>query len=318
SGATESNQLAIFGRANAPDRGKKRHIVTQSSEHHAILDPIEYLEKQDFEVTLLSPDAGGFISPEKVEAALREDTLLVSVMAANNEVGSIQALREIGEVCSRASVDFHTDAAQGAGRFPIDVEAMKIDLLSISAHKYYGPKGVGALYVRRRGRRVRLEPLAFGGGQEQGLRPGTLNVPGIVGLGEASRIAKEELENETTRTRELRDRLWSKVREAIPNAKLNGTDDFDRRLAGNLNVSFPRTDGAALLIGLKDIAASSGSACTTGNVKASYVLQALGVPIDLAASALRLCVGRFNTEEEIDYAAGRIAAVVRELQKRRP
>jgi cysteine desulfurase len=313
SGATESNNLAIFGAALKAPAGR-RHVITQATEHHAVLDPVAELGRRGFETTVLRPDRDGFVDPEAVRAAITERTLLVSIMAANNEIGAIQPLAEIGAACREAGVILHTDAAQAAGRIPLDVEAMHIDLLSLSAHKFYGPKGTGALYVRRRGRRVALAPLAFGGGQEGGLRPGTLNVPGIAGLGEACRIAQAELAAESQRIARLRQRLLEAIRAGCSDARLNGPSDLERRLPGSLNFSFPAVDPSALLLGLQDIAASSGSACTAGSVEASYVLRAIGVPADLAAASLRLCVGRFNTEEEIEYAARRVVETANRLR----
>ena len=238
-------------------------------------------------------------------------------MAANNEVGAIQPLAEIGAVCQEFGAVFHTDAAQAAGKVPLDVETMQIDLLSISAHKFHGPKGVGVLYVRRRGRRIRLEPSAHGGGQEGGVRPGTLNVPGIVGVGEACRIATEEMAEEAVRVGGLRDRLLEKLQADLPSLRVNGPADSSLKLPGNLSLSFPGVDGSALLISLQDIAASAGSACSAGNAEPSYVLSALGVPRDLAVSTLRLGLGRPTTVDDVDFAAKRIVETVRKLQKQR-
>ena len=318
SGATEANNLALLGAARRAPKGRD-HIVTQATEHHAVLDPVRHLEKQGFRVTILRPDHEGEIHAEQVREVVSERTLLVSVMAAQNEVGTVQPLAEIGAVCREVGALFHTDAAQAAGKIPLDVERMGLDLLSISAHKYYGPKGVGVLYVRRRGTPVRLAPLSLGGGQEAGLRPGTLNVPGIVGLGECSRLAADELDSEPPRLARLRDRLLESVRAGVPDVQVNGPsletpDVLEKRLAGNLSLSFPGLDGTALVISLKDIAASSGSACTTGNAEPSYVLKALGVSDALATATLRLCVGRFQKEEEIDYAARRIVETAGKLR----
>ncbi len=321
SGATESNNIAIHGLAATvmtPTGPKGRdHIITQSTEHHAVLDPVRELEKRGFRVTVITPDSEGIVSAEKIRGAIDERTLLVSIMAANNEVGAIQPLAEIGAVCQEFGAVFHTDAAQAAGKVPLDVETMQIDLLSISAHKFHGPKGVGVLYVRRRGRRIRLEPSAHGGGQEGGVRPGTLNVPGIVGVGEACRIATEEMAEEAVRVGGLRDRLLEKLQADLPSLRVNGPADSSLKLPGNLSLSFPGVDGSALLISLQDIAASAGSACSAGNAEPSYVLSALGVPRDLAVSTLRLGLGRPTTVDDVDFAAKRIVETVRKLQKQR-
>jgi cysteine desulfurase len=316
SGATESNNIAILGAAAAAPPGRT-HLITQATEHHAVLDPLRQLERRGFRLTILAPDGEGRIDPAQVEAEISEQTLLVSIMAAQNEVGTLEPLAAIGALARRVGALFHTDAAQAAGKIPLNVESAGIDLLSISAHKYHGPKGCGALFVRRRGTRVRLSPLAFGGGQEGGLRPGTLNVPGIAGLGEASRIAALEMEEEAVRLRRLRERLHETIRAGIPDVRLNGPAGAAERLPGNLSLSFPRVDGTALIVGLKDIAVSSGSACTTGSPEPSYVLRAIGVPPDLAVSTLRLGLGRFTTEEEVDIAAARIVETVRKLRGRR-
>ncbi len=323
-GATESNNLSILGASEvavggwgvgAASIGSRDHIVTQATEHHAVLDPVHELERRGFRVTVLRPQPDGVIDLNRLRDAIDERTLLVSIMAANNEIGAIQPLAEIGALCGEAGALFHTDAAQAAGKIAIDVQAASIDLLSISGHKFYAPKGVGALYVRRRGRRVRVRPAAWGGGQEGGLRPGTLNVPGIAALGEASRLGVEELDEEAHRIGKLRDRLLAGLREAVPDLRVNGPEDAAHRLPGNLSVSFPRVDGAALLVNLHDIAASAGSACAAGNAEPSYVLASLGVPDELAISTLRLGLGRFTTAEEIDYAIGRVAETVAKLRR---
>lgn len=315
-GATESNNLALFGAASTAPSGRD-HILTQATEHHAVLEPVEQLRQRGFHVTILRPDGHGIIAPEKVREAVSERTLLVSIMAAQNEIGTVQPLAEIGAVCAEVGALLHTDAAQAAGKIPLDVNTAGVDLLSLSGHKYYAPKGVGALYVRRRGRRVKLAPSLFGGGQEGGLRPGTTNVPGVVGLGEASRLAQSDLEGEAARLGELRSLLFEKIRAAVPDVRLNGPPFGDRRLPGNLSLSFPRVDGSSLLLSLQDIAASGGSACTAGSVEPSYVLKAIGVSEQLAVSTLRLGLGRSTTEEDVCYAAERITLTVQKLRNAR-
>ena len=311
SGATESDNLAILGAAEAlRDRGD--HIVTTAIEHHAVLDPCHALERRGFSVTRLRPDAAGIISAQSVAEAITPRTVLVSVMAANNEIGTLQPIGEIAARARTAGALFHTDAAQAAGKIPIDVRAMGIDLLSISAHKVYGPKGMGALYVRRGNPPFKIEPLFFGGGHERGLRPGTPNVPGAVGLGAALDIARESLAEESGRIRALRDRLHQGIAGKLEGVSLNGHPE--ERLAGNLNLSFAGLPGEALIMSLKGLAVSSGSACTSAKVEPSYVLRAIGVPPDLALASIRFGIGRFNTEEEIDHAVERVVATVRELR----
>jgi cysteine desulfurase len=311
SGATEANNIAILG--SVARAGPKAHVITSSIEHAAVLDPVRRLEKEGHAITVLSPDRDGFVSPERVRESLREDTFLVTLQAAQNEVGSIQPIAAIGAICREAGVLFHSDAAQAAGKIPLDVERGSVDLLSISGHKFYGPKGIGALFVRRRARQVpvRLAPLLLGGGQENGIRPGTLNVPGIVGLGAAARLVVEELGAEAPRIAALRNRLWESLRRAVPDLQLNGPTDFSQRLPGNLSVSVPDADGTRLLLGLTDVAASSGSACASGRGEPSSVLLALGMRAELAAATLRLCVGRHQTEEDIDRAAESIVNAMR-------
>jgi len=316
SGATEANNLAILGAAAKAPKDRDR-LVTQATEHHAVLDPTHELEKNGFGRTVLATDREGRVSVDALRAALDERTLLVSIMAANNEIGAVQPLAEIGAACREVGALFHTDAAQAVGRLALDVHASNIDLLSLSAHKFHGPKGVGALFVRRRGTRVRLAPSAFGGGQEGGLRPGTLNVPGIVGVGEAARVARLDLASDTARIGALRDRLRDQVRLAVPDVVVNGPRDPAHKLAGNLSLSFPAVDGSALLVALTDIAASAGSACTAGNSEPSSVLSAIGVPADLAVSTLRLGLGRFTTAADVDYAARRISETVARLRAQR-
>jgi cysteine desulfurase len=311
SGATESDNLAIKGVAEAAG-AQRRHIITSALEHKAVLDTCAYLETKGFEVTYLEPDQTGIIEPEQVAAALRPDTLLVSLMHANNEIGVINDIAAIGAVCRSAGVVFHVDAAQSAGKVPIDLAVMKIDLMSLSAHKIYGPKGIGALFVRRLPP-VKLAPQIHGGGHERGLRSGTLATHQIVGFGEAARILSEEMERESTRIRALRDRLWSHLKQ-LGGVHLNG--DSERRLPGNLNVAFDGVSGETLLLALDDVAVSSGSACTSATVEPSYVLRALGLPDELAHASLRFSIGRFTTEAEIDRAARRVVEVVERLRER--
>jgi cysteine desulfurase len=311
SGATEADNLALKGVA-ALYRHKGNHVVTVVTEHKAVLDPCKRLQRDGFRVTYLPVDRFGLVTPEQVAEAITDQTLLVSVMAANNEIGTLQPIRDIGRVCKRKGVLFHTDAAQAAGKVPLDVEEMGIDLLSLSAHKMYGPKGVGALYVRRSEPRVRLEPQIDGGGQERGLRSGTLPVPLIVGFGAAAELCSVEMAGEAKRLLGLRDRLREGILGRLEDVTLNGHPT--ERLPGNLNLSFAFIEGEALLMALKDVAVSTGSACTTANPEPSYVLKALGVPDDLARGSLRFGLGRFNTEEEVDFAVGEVARAVRYLR----
>jgi cysteine desulfurase len=317
SGATESNNLALLGAAACAPKGRD-HIVTQATEHHAVLDTLHEIERRGFRVTVLQPDGEGFVRMDELRRTLSERTLLASFMAANNEIGTFQPLAAISAACREVGALLHTDAAQAAGKTPIDVHTLGVDLLSLSAHKFCGPKGCGALFVRRSGQRVQIKPLNFGGGQEDGLRPGTLNVPGIVGLAEASRIARDEMAAEQERVGALRDHLLESLRRALPDLRVNGPRDSSQRLRGNLSMSFPGVDGSALLVSLQDIAASAGSACTAGSSEPSYVLKAIGVSNDLAASTLRVGLGRFTTEDEVDYAAQRIAENVRKLRRTAP
>jgi cysteine desulfurase len=307
SGATESDNLALKGVAEGAG---KRHIVTSAIEHKAVLDTCAYLEGKGFEVTYLVPGKDGIVRPEQVEAALREDTLIVSIMHANNEIGVINDVAAIGAVCRKAGVTMHTDAAQTFGKIPLDVQTMALDLISISGHKIYGPKGIGALYVRREPP-VRLTPLIHGGGHERGLRSGTLATHQIVGFGEAAAIMAREREREHERVLVLRQRLWSHLKQ-IPGTVING--DEDQRLPGLLNVAFEGVDGETLLLALDDVAVSSGSACTSASVEPSYVLRALGLPDDLAHASLRFTIGRFTTAEEVDFAGRRVAEVVTRLR----
>ncbi|HET6474428.1 MAG TPA: IscS subfamily cysteine desulfurase [Pseudomonadales bacterium] len=311
SGATESDNLAIKGVAEAQG-ATRRHIVTSAIEHKAVLDTCGYLETKGFEVTYLNPGRSGIVEPSQVAAALQPDTLLVSLMHVNNEIGVVNDIAAIGEVCRAAGVLFHVDAAQSAGKIPIDLAIMKVDLMSLSGHKMYGPKGIGVLYVRRLPP-VRIAPQIHGGGHERGLRSGTLATHQIVGMGEAARILKECMAEEGARIAALRNRLWAHLRQ-LEGVQING--DPERRLPGNLNVSFAGVDGETLLTALDDVAVSSGSACTSATVEPSYVLRAIGVPDDLAHASLRFTVGRFTTEDDIDRAARRVVEVVERLRER--
>ena len=309
SGATESDNLAIKGVAEGASR---RHIVTSAIEHKAVLDTCAHLEHRGFEVTYLVPGPDGIVTPEQVGGALRPDTLLVSLMHANNEIGVINDVAAVAEVCRKAGVLMHVDAAQSAGKVELDTQAMPIDLISLSGHKIYGPKGVGVLYVRRNPP-VRLNAQVHGGGHERGMRSGTLPTHQVVGMGEACDIMRREMATENERILKLRRRLWSLLKQ-VPGAVLNG--DEQRRLPGCLNVAFEGVDGETLLLALDDIAVSSGSACTSASVEPSYVLRALGVPDALAHASLRFSIGRYTSGGDIDYAAGRVAEVVGGLQAR--
>lgn len=330
SGATESNNLAIFGAARAY-RQKGDHIVTGKTEHHAVLDVCRTLEKEGFRVTYLEPDRTGRISAAAVAEALTDATVLVTLMLGNNEIGTLHPIAEIGAVCRGRGVLFHTDAVQGFTKVPFDVEAMKVDLASVSGHKIYAPKGVGALYVRGRNPRVRLTPLVVGGGQERGLRSGTLNVPGIVALGKAAQIAMAERDSEARGLRALRARLLEGILGGISDVTLNGaplpaiaadgrlaSGELEKRLPGNLNLSFAGVEGEALLMGMKDIAVSSGSACTSASLQPSHVLKAVGLSDDLAHASIRFGLGRFTTAEEIDFAIGSATSAVRRLRELSP
>lgn len=315
SGATESNNLAIKGIAEyLHEKGK--HIITVVTEHKAVLDTGKYLERQGYSVTYLPVDSDGLITAQQVADAMTDETILVSVMFANNETGVIQPIAEIGKVCHERKVLFHTDAVQAFGKVPIDVQAMNIDLLSMSAHKIYGPKGMGGLYVRRRKPRVRLTPQIHGGGHERGNRSGTLNVPSIVGFGEAARIAMETMEEESIRIAGLRDRLRDRLSEKLQHVTLNGSGEHV--LPGTLNMSFEYIEGESLLMALKDIALSSGSACTSASLEPSYVLRAMGLDDVLAHSSLRMTIGRLTTEAEIDYVVELIAKHVKRLRDMSP
>lgn len=315
SGATESDNLALKGVAEMY-REKGNHIITSVVEHKAILDSAKRLEKWGFEVTYLPVDDTGMVRPEVVAEAITDKTILCSIMFANNEIGTINPIKEIGAVCRSRGVLFHCDAVQGFGKVPFDVQAMNVDLASVTAHKIYGPKGVGALYVRRRNPRVRLAPQLDGGGHERGMRSGTLNVPGIVGFGKACEIAAAEMEEEGARLSALRSRLHHGITSQIDEVYLNGHPT--ERLPGNLNISFAYVEGESLLMGLKDVALSSGSACTSASLEPSYVLKALGVGDDLAHSSIRYGIGRFNTEEEVDFVAQLTVDTVNRLREMSP
>ena len=314
SGATESNNLAIKGVAKFYG-DKKNHIITCVTEHKCVLETCRALQQDGFDVTYLSVQENGLIDLDALKAAITDKTLIVSIMAVNNEIGVIQPLAEIGKICRDNKVFFHTDAAQAAGKIPLDVDAMNIDLMSISGHKFYGPMGVGALYVRKKPR-VRLVPLIHGGGQERGMRSGTLPTPLVVGLGTACEIASKEMSVEAERLHGLQKKLYAGLQERIPEIYLNG--DLDSRIPGNLNISFAYVEGEGLMMGIKDLAVSSGSACTSASLEPSYVLRALGVDVELAHTSLRLGLGRFTTEEDIDYAIERISKEVNRLRELSP
>ena len=315
SGATESDNLAIKGAARMY-REKGDHIVTVVTEHKAVLDTCKHLQKEGFQVTYLPVGRDGLVDLDRLRDAITPRTTLISVMAANNEIGVVQPIAEIGRIARERGVLFHTDAVQAAGKVPFDVNAMNVDMASLSAHKMYGPKGVGALYVRRRNPRVLLEPIIDGGGHERGMRSGTLNVPGIVGMGRAAAIAAAEMSAESERVRSLRDRLLAGLRAGLDEIYVNGS--MEHRLPGNLNVSFAYVEGESLLMGISDVAVSSGSACTSATLEPSYVLKALGVGDELAHSSIRFGLGRFNTEEEVDYVAGKMVQVVGRLREMSP
>ncbi len=315
SGATESDNLAIKGVAHMY-RTKGDHIVTAVTEHKAVLDTCKRLEKEGFRVTYLPVGRDGLVSLDRLREALTDKTILVSVMMANNEIGVIQPIAEIGRIARERRILFHTDAVQAAGKVPIDVNALNVDLVSLSAHKMYGPKGIGALYVRRRDPRVLLAPVIDGGGHERGMRSGTLNVTGIVGFGKAAEVAAVEMAQESARLRALRDRLLEGLRKELDEIHVNGS--MAERLPNNLNVSFAYVEGESLLMGINDVAVSSGSACTSASLEPSYVLKALGTGDDLAHSSIRFGLGRFNTEEEVDYVIDKVTSVVRRLREMSP
>lgn len=315
SGATESDNLAIKGVAEYY-KSRGNHIITTVIEHKAVLDSCKRLEKEGFEVTYLPVDKTGLVDPEAVRAAITDKTILVSVMLANNEVGTIQPIREIGEITRSRGVLLHCDAVQGLGKTPFDVKEMNVDLASLTAHKLYGPKGVGALYIRRSKPRVRLAAQMDGGGHERGNRSGTLNVPGIVGFAKACQIMLEEGQEEAERLRALRDRLHRKIASRLDMVTLNGHPE--RRLPGNLNLSFSFVEGEGLMMAIKDVAVSSGSACTSASLEPSYVLRSMGLDEELAHSSIRFGLGRFNTEEEVDYVADLVVEKVQKLRDMSP
>ncbi len=313
SGATESNNLAIKGAAHFNQR-RGKHIITLSTEHKAVLDTTRQLEREGFEVTYLDPEANGLLDLDKLKAAIRPDTTVLSVMHVNNEIGVIQDITAIGEICRAHKVVFHVDAAQSAGKVPLDMDAMKVDMMSFSAHKIYGPKGIGALYVRRKPR-VRIEAQMHGGGHERGMRSGTLATHQIVGMGEAFRVAKEEMAAENERLQMLRNRLWDGLCD-MEEVYING--DAEQRVAGNLNVSFNFVEGESLMMSLKGLALSSGSACTSSTLEPSYVLRAIGRSDELAHSSLRISLGRYTSASEIDYAVAEIRKAVEKLRDLSP
>lgn len=314
SGATESNNLALKGVAHFY-KDKKNHIVTCATEHKCVLDSCRYLEQEGFHVTYLPVQSNGIIDLNQLRDAIHEKTVLVSIMAVNNEIGVIQPLAEIGKICREKGVFFHTDAAQAVGKIPIDVEAMNIDLLSLSGHKIYGPKGVGALYVRRKPR-IRLLSLINGGGQERGMRSGTLSPPLCVGLGEACSLAQIEMDAEHIRLTGFRDQFYQTIMTELDEVYLNG--DLDKRIPGNLNLSFAHVEGEGLMMGIKDLAVSSGSACTSASLEPSYVLRALGVEEEMAHTSIRIGFGRFTREEDIEVAVQKIIKEVKRLREMSP
>jgi cysteine desulfurase len=315
SGATESDNLAIKGVAEMY-KEKRNHIITAVTEHKAVLDTCKRLEKYGYRVTYMPVQKNGLVDLEELKNAMTDKTILVTIMAANNEIGVLQPWREIGKLCRERGILFHTDAVQAVGKVPIDVNKDNIDLMSITAHKIYGPKGVGALYVRRKNPRVQISAIIDGGGHERGMRSGTLNVPGIVGLGKACAIATEEMAKESVYLGGLRDRLKDSIMSRLDETYINGT--MEHRLPGNLNISFAYVEGESLLMGINDIAVSSGSACTSATLEPSYVLKALGTGDDLAHSSIRFGIGRFNTEAEVDYVADRVVETVQRLRELSP
>jgi cysteine desulfurase len=315
SGATESDNLALKGVAQMyAERGN--HIITAATEHKAILDTCKRLEKEGLRVTYLPVQTNGLIDLEQLRSAITDKTILISIMHANNEIGVLQPVAQIGKIAKERGVLFHTDGTQAAGKIPVNVTQDNIDLMSVSAHKMYGPKGVGALYVRRRNPRVQLTAQMDGGGHERGMRSGTLNVPGIVGLGEACALAKAEMPEESKRLAYLRDKLKDRLVASLDEVYINGTQEH--RLPNNLNISFAYVEGESLLMGINDVAVSSGSACTSATLEPSYVLKALGAGDDLAHSSIRFGLGRFNTEEEVDYVAEKVIDVVKKLRELSP
>jgi cysteine desulfurase len=315
SGATESNNLAIKGVAEMY-REKGNHVITCVTEHKAVVDTCKKLEKQGLRVTYLPVRKDGRIDLDELRASITDKTILITIMTANNEIGVLQPIAEIGAIAKEKGILFHTDGVQAVGKVPFDVNALKVDLVSISAHKIYGPKGVGALYVRRRNPRVLLAEQINGGGHERGMRSGTLNVTGIVGLGKAAELCQQEMEKDTARLRMLRDRLNEKLHESLDEIYINGS--MEHRLPHNLNISFAYVEGESLLMGINDVAVSSGSACTSASLEPSYVLKALGAGDDLAHSSIRFGLGRWTTEEEVDYVVDKLTKVVRRLREMSP
>jgi cysteine desulfurase len=315
SGATESDNLAIKGVAEMY-KEKGNHIITAVTEHKAVLDTCKRLEKNGYRVTYLPVQKDGLVDLDELKRAIDEKTILVTIMAANNEIGVVQPLAEIGKICRERGVLFHSDGVQAIGKIPVDVNKQNIDLLSITGHKLYGPKGVGALYVRRKNPRVQISAIIDGGGHERGMRSGTLNVPGIVGLGKACALAMEEMAAESGKMAGLRDRLRDRIMGRLDEVFINGS--WEHRLPGNLNISFAYVEGESLLMGINDIAVSSGSACTSATLEPSYVLKALGTGDDLAHSSIRFGIGRFNTEAEVDYVADRVVETVSRLRELSP
>lgn len=315
SGSTESNNLAIKGVAEMY-ASKGKHLISCITEHKAVIDPLKHLELNGYEVTWLKTDGKGRVDLDALRAAIRDDTILVSLMTANNEIGTVHPVAEIGKLCKEKGALFHTDATQAVGRMRLDVQEQNIDLMSLSAHKFYGPKGVGALYVRRKNPRVRLTAQMDGGGHERGMRSGTLNVTGIVGMGEAARLAKDEMATELPRLRALRDRLENGILATAPDAVING--DTDSRLPHLSNISFPYVEGESLLMGIAEVSVSSGSACTSASLEPSYVLKGLGLGDELAHSSIRFSLGRFNTEEEVDFVVEKVTAEVLRLREMSP
>ena len=315
SGATEANNLAIKGVASMY-RKKGNHFISTITEHKAVIDPLKRIERDGCKVTFLNVDKNGMISLQELEQAITNETVLVTLMAGNNEIGTLHPLKEIGKICKAKGVLFHTDATQAVGKIPVDVEEMGIDLLSLSGHKMYGPKGIGALYVRRKDPRVRLDAMMDGGGHERGMRSGTLPVPMIVGLGMAAEIARKEMSAESQRLLHLRNRLHAGITSKLEDVYLNGHPEF--RLPGNLNLSFAFVEGEGLMMGIKDIAVSSGSACTSASLEPSYVLKALGFGDELAHSSIRFGLGRFTTEEEIDFVIQDVVRAVNHLRDMSP
>lgn len=315
SGATESDNLALLGVAEMY-KDKGNHVITSTTEHKAVLDSCKYLEKSGYEVTYLPVDKYGMVNPQDVRNAITDKTVLISIMYGNNEIGTLNPIAEIGKIAKEKGVIFHTDAVQAVGKVPVNVEAMGIDLLSISAHKMYGPKGIGALYVRRKNPRVRLAEQIHGGGHERGMRSGTLNVPSIVGLGKACEVSMLSLEEESKRLIRLRDKMFKAITDACPEVYLNGHPTA--RLPGNLNLSFAYIEGESMIMGMKELAVSSGSACTSASLEPSYVLKAIGVGEELAHTSIRFGIGRFTTDEEVDYAIKTVVNTVTKLRELSP